>query len=97
MDLNQQKEIDVKNITEAVVENEAQIRRLDHADKAMQGDFTTQPLIGYCFDQFAEGLLLKPSTAENLVDLQAEFNAMNLGKPDTNDSEGEDDQMQNAS
>lgn len=59
-----------------VGEQDAQIRRLDQADKAMQGDFTTQPLIGFCFEQFADGLLVKPSTAESLIDLQAEFNAL---------------------
>jgi hypothetical protein len=35
-------------------------------------------LIGFCFEQFADGLLVKPSTAESLIDLQAEFNALSI-------------------
>jgi hypothetical protein len=34
------------------------------------------PSLGFCFDQFACEMLLKPSQATSLVDLQAEFNQL---------------------
>jgi hypothetical protein len=50
LELNPNKTVDVKQIALAVGEHDAQIRRLDEADRAMQGDFTTLPQIGFCFD-----------------------------------------------
>jgi hypothetical protein len=44
----------------------------------MQGEFTTQPAIQFCFEQFASEMLVKPSLAENLIDLQAEFNELKI-------------------
>lgn len=78
LELNPTKTLDVTQIAQVVGEQDAQIRRLDEADRAMQGDFTTLPHVGFCFDQFAQSLLLKPSTAESLIDLQAEFNELKI-------------------
>ena len=38
----------------------------------------TQPDLGFCFDQLAEQMLLKRSTADNIADLQAELNQLDL-------------------
>lgn len=49
------------------------MRRLDEADKLAGfgtiSEFATQPELAFCFDQFAEQMLLKNSTATNLMDL----------------------------
>lgn len=64
-------------------EQETQQKRLDKVDRELgfgqqTSDFTTMPSLGFCFDQFACEMLLKPSQATSLVDLQAEFNQLNI-------------------
>ena len=65
---------------------ETQIRRLDEADR-LAGfggiqEFATQPELGFCFEQFAAQMLLKNSTATNLIDLQAEMNKLEIQASD---------------
>ena len=36
------------------------------------------PSLSFCFDQFAREMLLAPSKADTLIDLQAEFNALSI-------------------
>ena len=36
------------------------------------------PSLSFCFDQFAKEMLLAPSKADTLIDLQAEFNALSI-------------------
>ena len=68
-------------LSESITKQDAQIRRLDLADKVSQVEFSMQPLIGFTFEQFAKQMLLQPSQAESLVDLQAEFNALRISEP----------------
>jgi hypothetical protein len=81
----------VSLVTKLVSEQETQLRRLDTADNAMKGEFTTQPPIQFCYEQFSSEMLVKPSVADNLVDLQAEFNAMKLDKNGGFGEQGEKD------
>ena len=61
------------------------MRRLDLADRELvQDDFFSQPALAFSFEQFSEQMLLKPSTAETLVDLQAEFNSLKIAATDAN-------------
>ena len=54
-------------------ELETQMRRLDEADRqagfGQLAEFATQPELAFCFDQFSAQMLLKNSTALNLIDL----------------------------
>jgi len=80
-------------VTKLVTDQHTQMRRLDAADKnefTVSQDFTTQPPIDFCHEQFAKEMLIKPSTANNLVDLTAELNALKL---DDKKPFGEDDVM----
>lgn len=55
------------------------MRRLDIADRTdITETFTTQPPVGFRFGTFASEMLVKPSMAETLVDIQAELNALKL-------------------
>jgi len=49
------------------------MRRLDEADRqagfGQLTEFSTQPELAFCFDQFSAQMLLKNSTALNLIDL----------------------------
>ena len=58
------------------------MRRLDEADRqagfGQLAEFATQPELAFCFDQFSAQMLLKNSTALNLIDLQAEMNRLEI-------------------
>jgi len=73
-----------KHLQQSIITVETQLKRLDLADRAFttdaQGhlqvnDFTSQPPLAYCFDQFTAQMLPEKSKATNLIDLQAELNA----------------------
>jgi len=61
-----------------------QTRRIDEADKhaGLGGmtEFATQPELAFCFDQFADRMLVRSSTATTLIDLQAEMNQLEIGE-----------------
>lgn len=79
----QAKKQKVEQVLAPVLANqETQMRRLDEADRLAgfggMSEFATQPELGFCFEQFAEQLLLKNSMASNLIDLQAEMNKLDV-------------------
>lgn len=63
-------------------QHETQVRRLDEADRQAGfggiTEFATQPELGFCLNQFAEQMLVRPSNAATVIDLQAELNRLEL-------------------
>ncbi len=58
LELNKTKKPDLTLLNESISKQDAQIRRLDLADKLTQVEFSLQPLVEFSFEQFAKQMLL---------------------------------------